>query len=201
MYDMKDDTNCVVVSGRVIRTKELKDNRALITLHQKKTRDTYVRFICDKKLLPEFKLRDRLTITGHVIQTVLYAGKGRIDSQYFEASKVELTKTPVEEEFGITGKFYGEPINKIIVSGRLTAVTKKNGWMRYSVLAPYKNSKGELKLDNVIFFAQKEPDRPLTLSNGDRLCIVGHVSSAKKQIRGKDMYYEDMLADDVAKVE
>lgn len=191
-------SSIVNANGRVISEKPRKDGKVVLTLLVKKEKDagrnTYARFICDPSIIPEHRLRAHLKISGHLNRTFTHVGDNKLNSQEFIADTIEIDKTLTDKYFGVHGKFYAAENIEIALCGSIRNIREDNGWIR--LLIDVSNTDET----NSIPISMRKPDRMPNIDKDKEVAVVATLSSPKKNIGGKDVYFENLIAIDIAMV-
>ena len=188
-------TNEVVVRGRYVNLIPLKNGNFLMQVVSRNgQRDVFPTFLCKEE--PKIKRREHVLVKGYVVDRKSKNDNGKIvNTQQFVAEDIIPDKTITEETFGIKGAFFNPPSTSIKISGELAAVKVEEEWVRFTILT---NGKKKTKNPASIRMSMKKRDRPQEYNVGDMLYAVGGISTTRKEVDGKTVYYEDIIVNDAA---
>lgn len=187
--------NEIEASGRIISIRPRNDGTSMITLVTQSGKDAFLRFLCPEGSLSNIKERTHVRINGY-IKSYTYKDTETDKfktAQRFVASKITKEPTLTEEKFGVEGKFYSAPECKIYLKGTVQAVRKDNEW--YRIILKVKD--GDVSTSN-IQINMKELDRQPDIKEHDTICCVCGVSTPKKELEGKTVYFENIQVSDLA---
>ena len=192
MAEIRGNVNEFVITGRIINSRKRNNGSTTITVISRNGGDIYVHIQCRKGMLPEFENRTHVKVEGH-IETANHmdSNKNLQHTQTFVADNVILDQTMSEDRFGIRGKFYLPPSCTIYLKGRINKVLDSGNWIRYQI---------EDGMGNYIRSSMKKLDRQPEINPGDEVCIVGSLSTNRKEIKGRKATFEDIIVMDIGKV-
>jgi hypothetical protein len=184
--------NKFVITGRLISSRKNEDGTGWITIYTKNGIDIYAKIFCPKEIFKEMRNRSHVVATGYIKEK--WNASNHRNSQKFIAETLEYEKTITEEHFGEIGKFYKEPNIQIFVSGTVRSTMKKNGWYLYAVIpdGDTKDKRTQLLIE------MKELDRHPNVRVGDKICAVCSLSTPRKTLNDKTVYFENIIVSDLA---
>ncbi len=189
---MDNTSNRVEVSGRIISIKSNNNGSNYITILTRNGRDAFLRFFCPKSVpVDGYKLRARVSVTGRVASTHRKDSRtGKwVTDQFFVADDIRNTPTLTETAFGVKGKFFPDMDAKIYIHGTIENIKDDSEWIRYIVKV---DDKTTVRLN------MKRLDRQPNIKVGDEIYTVCSVSTPKKNLNGRDVYFEDIIISDIA---
>lgn len=190
--------NKLTVTGRIVSMKG-----KYITVFIPGNRDLYIRtLITSQTEMPkDLKQNARVSITGHCSGYLApdKTGRGGMSKvQYFIADKIEKQTTLLDQCFGVKGRFYDTGSCRYIIAGNVTSVSNDGDWTRLTIMTDMDSR--TRRVSSVHLSVYKNADARKILK-GDMACVACVVSSPKKEINGKMMYFEDIIGIDIAKVD
>ena len=192
-------SNEFVITGRLTSLRSRKNgDRQGVVISRNGNNDLFVHMIFPKDVLKEnLKNRIHVRIRGH-IRAQIYTDEAKKlkYSQSFIADEIETDETLADKYFGIHGKFYPIPSCEICLKGKISNVLDNNDWMRYQIEIPEEDGKkSSLRL------SMKKIDRHPDINKGDEVCVIGSLTTPKKEINGKNRTFEDILVMDIVKID
>lgn len=187
--------NEIEAVGRVISIKQRNDGNYTLTLVTQSGKDAFLRFLCPDSVIPQIKERAHVRVHGYIKSyTYKDSESERFKTgQRFIATKIIEEPTLVESKFGIKGRFFPTPDCKVYLKGTVQAIRKDNEWYRIII----KVKDGDVTFSN-IQINMKEIDRQPTIKENDVICCVCGVSSPKKELEGRTVYFENIQVSDIA---
>lgn len=229
MDNIMNKNNKVSARGRIISIKRNDYGHRSLVLYIKKGANPvplYVSFALNTDLPLSVTVNSHVKIEGHVVARIYRDEVWERSSymQYFVADKVELDKTKIEEVFPEDcdgeGFGYAEPYMTVALKGEIAKISEaedKSGkprtWTR--ILLRGEQEKGSRH--PLMVFAQYSSNMRVSdvkLHTGDKVCLVGTVSSRRKEIgkasnskNGHKKFsqptktYEDIIVDDLVVID
>lgn len=197
--EIKTVSNKVIVSGRLITERERKGGGKIVTIVSKNGKDVFLRFqVKSNDIIPPHKEHAHVKIVGHIeSHTYRDTDKKFKQLQNFIADEITLSKTMTEEIFGVKGKFFDYPSCVAYIKGEIKKVTDEDQWVRI-VLAVDPDDKQH---NTSIRLSMRKLERQPELKKGDKICVVCSINTPRKEVNGKEMYFEDLNISDIAKIE
>ena len=188
--------NEFIITGRIINRRDRNNGDSLITIASRNGKDVYPKVLCPKGMLPE-KTDDRVHVkaTGHIIAKTHINEDKRVQyDQTLVADSIALDQTIAEARFGKRGIFFPEPSCKIYLGGRVRSSMDDGGWIRLQIEVNEPREEDGM----LIRMSMKKLERQPRISYGDNVCVAASLSTPKKRIGGRNVYFEDILVEDIA---
>lgn len=191
--------NKINATGILIRTGKGKSGHEEITVVVKRPRieDANIQFVLETTLSPEIQLGKPVMIEGYIRGFHLRdsAGKSKV-TQYFVASKVKPAVGDLESVFGVKGHFNPRHEFKLFVEGTVNSVLNSaDGWKSLLV-----SLDGEREIPDVAIIGFRKNDRIPEyeeISKKDRIVACLSVRTSKKNIKGEERKYENLVVEDL----
>ena len=162
----------------------------------------YMSIVFGNEVSRDFRVGDMVEVEGHMIA---YPYKNEVWDrwgyiQYVVADSIEVCRPELSRVFGIEGGFAIEkPCCRIYLKGTVTNKYTKEGssWHRFTVLVD--DDKKNSRSNRVrVQYSDRMRVSEVEYEEGDRITVIGVMSSS---IKGKDKeirYFENVIADDMA---
>lgn len=148
-------------------------------------------------------LRSMVAIEGHInansYKNEIFDRWGYI--QYIEADRITFVPSEMEEVFGVKGFHYENTYVRTYLKGTVAKIIPpRNGsnWVNLSVRTSGRahGGRGVVRAQYSVRM-RRVNEIGMTLKEGDKICLVGTISSTDKPVRGVLTHFEDVIIDDM----
>jgi hypothetical protein len=153
-----------------------------------------------KDIEMNYEVKDHVKIIGNIQSSRYKPGIKNQNTISIFGEGIEHAKTAIKETFGVdTTASYYKFKNEIKISGKLIAIEKVyRNLIRLKVLTR-KNDR--ISFVTLVYYTD-EPDIILNqFAKDDDVCIIGCVQTTKKENNGETHYFENYVANSIAKAE
>lgn len=154
------------------------------------------------KYTPNFRIRQRVCVTGKIGRWFVKDGMGRsVNQQCIIAGRILPDMTLAEKEFGtgVVGKFSTPPHIKINLAGRVEKVDLRNDWYHYHICV---NPEADGKKKKVVKAIKRKLDRQPPVNAGDVMYATCGYSVVTKEKPGYGvLHFENVVISDFAVVD
>ena len=126
--------------------------------------------------------------------------------QYIEADRIEPAMTEMEEVFGVRGFHYERNYVRVYLKGTIAKIirpTTRHGWVSLSIRTSGR-PRGGIGVVRAQYSTRMARVHEIgaRLKEGDRVCVVGMISTTEKHDRnGIPVHYENIIIDDLQLLE
>ena len=203
-----DDKNESIVTGTLIYRRDLNTFSILSVLtttgRNRDITSTITVRVPNTISLEGIELKNRITVKGHLRCRPV---KNREDENarpthepYIQATSVEITKSDMEEAFGIKGRAFGDSYNKTFLTGTVAKMVQSNRNTVRLTLSIKEPGEKERFIE-AVFYTRNNSKMILPLvAAGNRICAVAEVQNYKKDpgksytISGKTVVRKEEVA-------
>lgn len=188
--------NKLIADARVVSVRG-----KIVTVYVPGKRDVFLRFLTtDHTIMPEdFDKGMRVSVEGYIRG---YYGRDRDGNmskrQYFVADKIKRQTTTLERNFGIEGHYHDPQFCKYLIAGNVSTKKDDGDWVRFTIVTDMDREDRRL---SSVHISMRSNETTAEIKKGDGVCMVCAVSTPKKEVNGKTMYFEDIIGVDIARVE
>lgn len=135
--------------------------------------------------LEGIELKNRITVKGHLrcrpIKDKNDETAKPVHEPYIQATSVEITKSAMEEAFGIKGRNFGDSYNNTLLTGTVARMTQTNRNTVRITLSIREPGEKERFIE-AVFYARNNMKRVLPLvAAGNKVCAIAEVQNYKKE--------------------
>lgn len=203
---MKGD-NCVnAVNGRIVRIGKDDSGRRMIRIFIRSSttrKPTYLSFSLENISLGDIRQYDTVNVTGHWIAYKFHNARWedrRRDPyiQYLVADSVTLSRTRMDEVYGIKGGFYySRPYVETGIRGTIEKIEKsEQNWVTLTIGV---KERGRRDCSIEVNYSPNMRVKDGNYEVGDKVVVLGTVYT--KPVKDKDAFFENIIAEDIIVVE
>lgn len=203
-----DDRNEVELEGTLVSRYDLPTVSLLTVLtstgrNKENTSDISVVVTGElKEKTADLKKGQRIHVTGEVRTKMQLKDNEKTYRGEVLAKTVELAKSAMEEEFGLSGRVYDQSYNKVILTGTVARYMQVNKSVAKVVLQ-IKSGKKTRYIETTLFARNNLKKLIPQLLVGNRLCMLCEMQSSKKEGKTEDdkpTYFKNIIVLDLKEV-
>lgn len=151
-----------------------------------------------KDIENNYEVKDHVKITGNIQSSRYKPGIKNQNTISIFGESIEHSQTTMEESFGIaTGTPFYKFQNEIKISGTITLIEKVFGnLIRLKVLT---NKNSRISFVTLVHYTETPDDILEQFKKDDNICVIGCVQTTKKEKNGETHYFENYVANVIAK--
>lgn len=149
-----------------------------------------------KNIIQTFRKSDNVLIKGYIASYTAPTDKGYEERTALYIDEIEHDATKMEQLFGLSGigSKYAVPMHEIRLEAKITGMTKLREHMYEFRLECEKNDR-TYPVTGTYFRAPADLDTQFKLN--DQVYVIGYMQTARKEFRGKAVFSQTFVIDDI----